>query len=270
MEPQYLQREIMEQSRHLFVYGYSNKERNEFLKEMVKNYPICFNSNKPIAIYCKNIGLPKMIASGDVDSITISVFHREYCYYELASIMINQLLQSVDSSVLKQYSTAFINRINKLFLEKENQIGNIEQLKELIEEAKQSYLSGYQDYMNNGILKVPYNRFSYFSFEIFLNYFKRMLNLQSYFGMIMDYQGVVSIESQKVINNFTSSRSNKDISMKIVCEPETWRTFYSQNGEVVEAIHDYGTVELDDSFKKYLDDKKEKCKIKIGEWYENN
>ena len=43
--------------------------------------------------------------------------------------------------------------------------------------------------------------------------------------------------------------SNGDISVKVVTESDAWDTFITSNGVFVEYIHDYGIIELDDSYK---------------------
>ena len=35
--------------------------------------------------------------------------------------------------------------------------------------------------------------------------------------------------------------------MKIATEPDDWETYRDVNGQFIEAVHDYGTIELDNS-----------------------
>ena len=49
--------------------------------------------------------------------------------------------------------------------------------------------------------------------------------------------------------NLMSSRINGDISVKVVTEPDAWATFITSNGVFVEYMHDYGIIELDNSYK---------------------
>lgn len=51
--------EIIEYSRHQFLYGENNNERRTLLTEAVQNYPIKFNEDMPTAIYIDEIGVPK-------------------------------------------------------------------------------------------------------------------------------------------------------------------------------------------------------------------
>ena len=63
------------------------------------------------------------------------------------------------------------------------------------------------------------------------------------------------------INNYIGKRCNADLSIKLACDATSWPTYCSLNGQI-DAIHDYGTVELDDCVKQYT--KKMKT-IKEGE-----
>ena len=67
--------------------------------------------------------------------------------------------------------------------------------------------------------------------------------------------------STQAINNLIGSRINGDISVKVAIEPDDWETYRDSNGQFVGAIHDYGTVELDDSYKKYMKSRKNKYVI---------
>lgn len=40
-----------------------------------------------------------------------------------------------------------------------------------------------------------------------------------------------------------------DLSMKVACEFKNWGSYYDLNGKVIEKIHDYGALKLDDSYK---------------------
>ena len=90
---------------------------------------------------------------------------------------------------------------------------------------------------------------------------KTLLELDSYFGLIFDTDNSVSPISAITINNYIGKRCNADLSIKLACDATSWPTYCSLNGQI-DAIHDYGTVELDDCVKQYT--KKMKT-IKEGE-----
>ena len=81
------------------------------------------------------------------------------------------------------------------------------------------------------------------------------------FGLIFDTDNSVSPISAITINNYIGKRCNADLSIKLACDATSWPTYCSLNGQI-DAIHDYGTVELDDCVKQYT--KKMKT-IKEGE-----
>ena len=79
-----------------------------------------------------------------------------------------------------------------------------------------------------------------------------MINNNSYFCIIVDYQKDMSLTSMKAINSLISSRINSDISMKIACEPIKWLSYYSLNNDLIENIHDYDIIELDNNYSEYV------------------
>ena len=94
--------------------------------------------------------------------------------------------------------------------------------------------------------------------DIFLKYFKRLLNNSSHVALIIEAYSFTEKETAKVINSYLSQRSNSDLSIKVVCEPGKWPTYYDSAGNLVESIHDYGIVELDNSCHEYTEEIKKR------------
>ena len=78
------------------------------------------------------------------------------------------------------------------------------------------------------------------------------MNINSYFGIIIDKKGPLATTSVQAINTLIGGRINDDISVKVAISQDDWETYITNNGQFIEAVHDYGTVELDDSYKKYM------------------
>ena len=77
------------------------------------------------------------------------------------------------------------------------------------------------------------------------------MNMQSYFGIIFDKKCDMSISSIQAINNLIGARINSDISIKVATEPDGWKTYCDVNGKYIENIHDYGIIQLDNSYTSY-------------------
>ena len=82
--------------------------------------------------------------------------------------------------------------------------------------------------------------------ESFVSQYKRGLNNNSYFGIVIDKGADVSLESIRNVNLLVGLRINSYISMKIVVAPDKWDSYFDSDGQYIEAVHDYGVVELDD------------------------
>ena len=83
-----------------------------------------------------------------------------------------------------------------------------------------------------------------------------LLEMDSNFGLIFDTDSSISIVSAITINNYIGKRCNTALSIKLACDATSWPTYISLNGPI-DAIHDYGTVELDDCIKQYTKKMKE-------------
>lgn len=247
---EYLKRQIMDTSRHQIIYGYNTKERHQFLQELEESYPVKTSSNIPIAIYMEDyiISKPNKKQS-DYETISAA---GEFLEFTIIENIISKILSS--GLKLDEKSQAdFVTRITRLFgNRKHEQLTNIKRLKELrraLLESKNFYRERYlqEDKENLSIdnLIIPF-----ITAESVVPKVKTLLELDSYFGLIFDITNSISPLSAITINNYIGKRCNADLSIKLACDATSWPTYCSLNGQI-DAIHDYGTVELDDCVKEY-------------------
>lgn len=247
---EYLKRQIMDTSRHQIIYGYNTKERHQFLQELEESYPVKTSSNIPIAIYMEDYILSKPNKKqSDYETISAA---GEFLEFTIIENIINKILSS--GLKLDEKSQAdFVTRITRLFgNRKHEQLTNIKRLKELrraLLESKNFYRDRYlqEDKENLSIdnLIIPF-----ITAESVVPKVKNLLELDSYFGLIFDITNSISPLSAITINNYIGKRCNADLSIKLACDATSWPTYCSLNGQI-DAIHDYGTVELDDCVKEY-------------------
>lgn len=247
---EYLKRQIMDTSRHQIIYGYNTKERHQFLQELEESYPVKTSSNIPIAIYMEDYILSKPNKKqSDYETISAA---GEFLEFTIIENIINKILSS--GLKLDEKSQAdFVTRITRLFgNRKHEQLTNIKRLKELrraLLESKNFYRERYlqEDKENLSIdnLIIPF-----ITAESVVPKVKTLLELDSYFGLIFDITNSISPLSAITINNYIGKRCNADLSIKLACDATSWPTYCSLNGQI-DAIHDYGTVELDDCVKEY-------------------
>lgn len=247
---EYLKRQIMDTSRHQIIYGYNTKERHQFLQELEESYPVKTSSNIPIAIYMEDYILSKPNKKqSDYETISAA---GEFLEFTIIENIISKILSS--GLKLDEKSQAdFVTRITSLFgNRKHEQLTNIKRLKELrraLLESKNFYRERYlqEDKENLSIdnLIIPF-----ITAESVVPKVKTLLELDSYFGLIFDITNSISPLSAMTINNYIGKRCNANLSIKLACDATSWPTYCSLNGQI-DAIHDYGTVELDDCVKEY-------------------
>ena len=242
----YLKREIMEQSRHLFIYGYNNEKRSNFLKELEKEYPLLIDSNKPVALYFDSLGFKRQdVDLSGKDKGLVNSLSREYMSFSIVTKMLERSMGN-DEDILNSRLSKLINLLNSNTRE-------IKNVKELLNELKSSRDFFYENYYNyiNGITdNVPISKLliPFIELEMFTRKFKACMNINSYFGIIVDKKTPLAISSVQAINGLIYGRINSDISIKVALEPDDWEIYRTLNGDFIESIHDYGCVELDDSY----------------------
>ena len=138
------------------------------------------------------------------------------------------------------------------------EIKTIEDLLKEIKTSRDFYYEYYFKYISGEVKSIPIDKISipFMEIDMFVSNFKNGMNLDSYIGIIFDKKIPQEISWVKAINNLISRRINKDISIKVALEPDAWETYTSTNGQLIEATHDYGTIELDDSLKDNIKRKK--------------
>lgn len=252
---EYLKNEIIGQSRHQFIYGYNNEERKSFIKELDNDFPIKIDSNLPMTIYLNEFGLPNIpINNSELDLNKIDILSREYLSFSIACSILLKSKENIGFDLTERIEK-LLTIINKYY--KNSNYPNILSLDDLInvlEQSKDFYKVYYIDYLKNGIEDKSINDIvlPFLQLESFVSQYKKVLNNTSYFSVIIDKCDDIAASSTKAINLLIGSRINKDISMKIVLEPNMWETYFDLNGQFVESIHDYGIVELDNSHREHV------------------
>ena len=250
----YLKKEIMNQSRHLFIYGYNNEHRSNFLKNLESEYPIKMDFDEPAALYFDSLGLPKIDTDfKDKDSFIIRTVSREFLSFTIAAKILEKSME-FDIATLDNRLSRLIRIINR---NKNRGYSEVESAEQLLREIKVSRDFYYENYINyvRGIIKgismeeitVPF-----LQLEMFVRLYKSAMNMSSYFGIIFDKKCSLAISSIQAINSLISARINSNLSVKVAIEPNDWETYKDANGQYIDAVHDFGTVELDDSLKEHI------------------
>ena len=253
---EYLKQEIMGENRHQFIYGYSNDKRKNFFQELASDFPIRVDSNLPIAIYLNEFGLPKV---SDENSEFVfdktDILSINYLSFAVAHSILLKTKENNDVDLLNSRIEKLLCIINNYYITPGyTQIANLDELINVLEESKEFYREYYDNYVKCGFNNKSIDdiRLPFLQLQLFISQYKSALNISSHFGIVVDKHDEIALSSTKAINSLVGARINKDVSMKIVVEPGMWDSYIDINGNFIEVIHDYGTVELDDSQKEYV------------------
>lgn len=259
----YINAQIMEQNRHQFIYGYNTDDRTKQIKDMVGEYPVKMDESTPMGIYLENHAIQTELPDYNVDKLLTTRMSKEYLSFAIAYTLLDRALQDSDFEVIPERVSTFLEVVNHLILQPGQ--ANIQSLQELLAVLKiglDFYEMNYKSTVETGAFTGNFSEvpISFLSLDTFLRYFKKMLNNNSYVAVVIDLKSPISGIATQAINEYFTKRCNADLSMKVVCEPGSWGTYYDFNGVPVEYIHDYGTVELDDSH--------QECMKRIRERYD--
>lgn len=244
---EYISNRIMEQAWHKFVYMYSGNERELLIQYVVDQNPMELNSNKPFAVKLNSMGLKSLHKSNyNLDKNKLSILSDEYLKLGIANDLLVALREQYDLSKLD--SKRLIQVMEKSC---ETKIGNLEELQHMLQKSQDEYKNIYEEYVNSGICANPYDEVSLpmLLLENFMSEFMTMIGNDSECELLINHEDEISICSYKAINNLLASRILGGITLNIFCEPDDWKTFYDQSNMFIENIHDYTTIEYDESYK---------------------
>ena len=261
-KPEYVGDMIMGQSRHQFVYGYKGEERAQFLKALAGRYPVTLAQSSPMGIYICNTGLPEWPKDSEVlDEIAISSFYAQYTDHLIVASIIDTIIEQIGVKDLDKRGLEALSRIGKLFSKEKKPFSSFASLAEALNDSVNvysqefaKYLDGSNPYASGGEPADFYDELPIsisYMVETLIGYIKSALKNSSYFGIIFDEQNASALGMHQAINGYIGMRINGDLSIKTVCEPGAWKTFYTQSGTLIEACHDYGIVDLDGSHDDY-------------------
>lgn len=252
---EYMKDAIVNHAWHEFLYGYNNEDRREFLTSMAESYPIKLDSDAAAVVCVDDFSLPDVEQRTNPLDTRVSSVAREYCSFTLVAALVEQTIRQNELSLLNEKLSRFIKSANRMFVTDEDMsINDIEGLKNALVAGKKFYLENYTKLMETGNWHGDFSTLpiSFLDLSTFVTTYKRALGRSAHFAFVLDYQGTGAIISQKAVNGLVTKRIAGDAAIKVVCHPEEWKSYTDLNGMLAEDVHDYSSVDLDGSFREYV------------------
>ena len=250
----YLKREIINQSRHLFIYGYQTEQRERFARDLEKENPIRMDSEDPMAIYLEDFALKKEKYDKKLDNHKIELICDSYLQFCIGHRLVQKTRQDVNIEELSSRIKKLLERIDRYSKNPDfPMIETVEDLERILEASKKFYKRYYEAYIHGEEtpdikeLAIPF-----LLLENFVEDWKKVLKNDFYLCVLIEKKEPIDVRLTRAINFLVGGRINKNISMKIITDPNDWESYRDINGQAIEYIHDYGIVELDDSNKEYI------------------
>lgn len=247
-----IEKQIISESRHQIIYCDDASLREQLFKSVEHKSPIIKNINKPMSVYIDDLGPQVDKVNDNLDSIKLSSMTREYLYFSICYEIVNKIKKlELDKKSLDY----FIDRINTLFVQEYNII-SLDELSETLLSSKETYEKAFINYVQTGTFNFDINDMNipFIDIESFINKVKKLINNDSYLCILLNYEKEISTYSMKSVNNLIASRINKNISVKLGTGSKKWKTYYTDNNDHIDSVHDYDIIYLDDN--KGFDNKK--------------
>lgn len=245
-----LERIIVGESRHYFIYSENKELRKELLQNISDRNPIVLDSNEPAIVYMDDFALPESENKVTyLDNYRLKIVSREYLSFYIVYKLLIQFQRQTGIYMADLRIKNFLKDINRLFLNQDyNDIEDLNGLINVINQSKEFYKREYKNLQELGKIVEDINvlPIQFLELNSFMRPFKKMINTTSHFSIVFDQQSKPQLIMQQAINSLVTKRINSDISVNVVCERNEWKTYYDLTGMLAEPIHDYGDINIED------------------------
>lgn len=239
---------VVWESRHKFVYY--DYESINLLRDLSDGYPAKINSEEPIVVYILDEGLPSPSDGLTLNKDVIKSFHARY--YELLIFLsiIDEIVNNIDDEELNKYLVRFFKLVSYCG---NGKIDNVDTLRTMLIDSKNMYRDAYMEYITSGNFGDFYSKvpIQFVMMDDLLSILKEKIGLKKYFSLMLELGEDISIYSSMAINDYIASRCNGYLSMNVLLHSDSeWKGYYSNNGQFIQAIHDYTEVDFRSTKKK--------------------
>ncbi len=226
---------------HKFIY-YDDESISSLCK-LEDDYIPKVNSSGPIVVYVNDLGLSNVDTKLVLDNYRITIFHERYWELLIVLSIIDRLINNIDISVL---NSRLVSTFKLFSFISKREIKDVNTLRGLLYESKNMFKNGFIEYMNTGNIdfygKVP---IQFVMIDNILSHIKNDLGLDRHFALMLDFNNDMDKNTCKAVNDYVASRCTSYLSMNILLYKDvSWRNWFSNNGQLVENVHDYIEIDL--------------------------
>lgn len=241
--------EIINQNRHQFIYGIPKDQRQAFIEELERENPVTANTYSPMAICLDEYGLANNIPFYPYhDKLKLCNMSRKYLNLSIAYNIMSRV-GTITEELTKEDIDKFLSSIH-------SQCGiastsSIDELTTTFKLSRQSIADHYCTYVSARD-EVVNSDMPDIDLSMYVPLVKRLLNNKAYFAILVNNNINISNLSKQAINSIISTRSNSNLSMKVITDAFSWNTMQTLDDKQIEPNHDYSEVELDIKKKIYM------------------
>ncbi len=240
------EQKVINTTRSQFIYG-KEEDRDVRIKELEDKYPIVRNGNKPMIISVDNFSLYSVEKIKDCSKYFLSHVAKEHFDSCVASEILQRMSNDEELNVTGEEFTDLFTSLESLGMYKDYKISSFDELVKLVKETRDFYKEFHRELVTKddlsldiADLKIPVVKL-----DIVLSNIRATLNNSSYFGIILNKKGEVSVDTARVVNTMMLKRFNGNYSIKVACDKESWPTYVNQDNVGMVKNLDYEAINLD-------------------------
>lgn len=228
---------VVNNANHQIFYLDDNESKASLIEDIKKE-----ESNNVIVL--NEIGSKPFELHEKCKRDVLTNLNRQFLYFSIIYKIIEKA-EETDYSI--KNVEKLIEMVNMMYLSNDTKyIKSLNELKNQLYLGKETYKMGIEEYSLIGDVKFDFERLLIPKVDIinFSTKAKRLINEISNTLILFNHESEISLGATETINDLIFTRINRNFSIKLFTEKDSWKTFTTDTGQMLKEDSDYDLVDL--------------------------
>ncbi len=232
-----IREDILKEPIHQIIYLDDDKKRKELIEAIEKEDP------KNIIIL-DEIGSKPFQLHENCKKDVLTTLNRQFLYFSIIYKIIEKA-EELDCNI--NNIDILIEMVNMMYLSNDTKyLKNLSELKNHLYIGKETYKMGIEEYSITGNVKFDFERLLIPKVDIInvSTKAKRLINEISNMLILFNHEKEISLSATETVNDLIFTKINRNFSVKLFTDADSWKTFTTDTGQVLSEHSDYNLVDL--------------------------
>lgn len=231
---------IINNPKHQFIYLDDKNEAKNIIANIKSN-----NSSNTIIL--NEFGSKPYQLHANCKKDMLTNLNRQFLYF---SIIYNIIKETENKECDSNNIDRLIEMVNMMYLSNDTKyLKSLSDLKNQLYTSKETYKMAIEEYSILGTVKFDFERLLIPKVDIInlSTKAKRLLTETSNMLILLNHESEISLSATETINDLIFTRINRNFSLKLFTDAESWKTFTTDTGQLLTKEYDYEELYLSDN-----------------------